>query len=129
MRSSPTVLSLALALGARAASLLHSVPEDLYAFPKYRVTFLNGLPVLNDTAEHWLQHGLRGGELEFLEQPWADPAQPDAGAPREIGYPDREHAVEVGGSVRPRSRSGGSRSISSRCPQRQARARRTRWSS
>ena len=53
------------------ARLHHSlVPEDPYAFPKYRVTFLNGLPVLNQTAQSWLQNGLRGGELEFLDQPW-----------------------------------------------------------
>ena len=46
------------------------VPEDPYAFPKYRVTFLNGLPILNETAQRWLHNGLRGGELEFLDQPW-----------------------------------------------------------
>jgi protein OS-9 len=55
-----------------AARLLHSLPEDTYAFPKYRVSFLNGLPVLRETAERWLQDGLRGGELEFLNQPWSD---------------------------------------------------------
>lgn len=47
-----------------------ALAEDLHAFPKYRVTFLNGLPVLNDTAQRWLSQGLRGGELEFLDQPW-----------------------------------------------------------
>lgn len=51
------------------------VPEDPYAFPKYRVTYLNGLPVLNDTAQRWLEHGLRGGELEFLDQPWEEDAR------------------------------------------------------
>lgn len=56
------------------------VPEDPYAFPKYRVVYLNGLPVLNETAQRWLQTGLRGGEAEFLEQhveagsPWSNPA-------------------------------------------------------
>ncbi|KAI0362243.1 hypothetical protein OH77DRAFT_1416463 [Trametes cingulata] len=56
-----------------AARLHHSrVPEDPYAFPKYRVTFLHGLPVLNDTAERWLREGLRGGEPEFLDQPWQE---------------------------------------------------------
>ncbi|KAL5529227.1 hypothetical protein ACEPAG_5211 [Sanghuangporus baumii] len=49
-----------------------SLAEDFYAFPKYRVTFLNGLPILNETAERWLQVGLRGGEQEFLDQPWDD---------------------------------------------------------
>ncbi|KAJ3493993.1 hypothetical protein NLJ89_g10902 [Agrocybe chaxingu] len=57
---------------ATAARLLHSLPEDTYAFPKFRVAFLNGLPVLNETAERWLKEGLRGGELEFLDQPWKD---------------------------------------------------------
>jgi len=55
-----------------SARLLHSLPEDIHAFPKYTVQFLNGLPVLNETAGRWLKHGLRGGELEFLDQPWED---------------------------------------------------------
>ncbi|KAH9951918.1 hypothetical protein B0H21DRAFT_714848 [Amylocystis lapponica] len=64
-------LSICLLVSAR---LHHSlVPDDPYAFPKYRVTFLNGLPVLNETAERWLRDGLHGGELEFLDQPWKDP--------------------------------------------------------
>ncbi|KAI0094013.1 hypothetical protein BDY19DRAFT_291995 [Irpex rosettiformis] len=58
-----------------AARLHHLVPEDPYAFPKYRVAFLNGLPLLNDTAQRWLQSGLEGGELEFLDQPWREDAQ------------------------------------------------------
>lgn len=63
-------LSLAWPISAR---LHHSrVPEDPYAFPKYRVSFLNGLPVLNETAQTWLKDGLSGGELEFLEQPWRE---------------------------------------------------------
>ena len=61
-------LSLSLLVSARVH---HSrVPEDPYAFPKYRVSFLNGLPLLNDTAQRWLQDGLRGGENEFLDRPW-----------------------------------------------------------
>lgn len=58
------------------ASLLHSLADDLYAFPKYRVTFLNGLPLLNETAERWLREGLRGGEPEFLDHPtlWREPS-------------------------------------------------------
>lgn len=60
-----------------AARLHHSlVPEDPYVFPKYRVTFLNGLPVLNETADRWLRDGLQGGELEFLDQPWRDSTTP-----------------------------------------------------
>ncbi|KAA1474921.1 hypothetical protein DENSPDRAFT_841598 [Dentipellis sp. KUC8613] len=55
-----------------SARILHSLPEDPFAFPKYRVTFLNGLPVSNETAEKWLRDGLQGGEREFLEQPWND---------------------------------------------------------
>lgn len=58
-----------------AARLHHLVPDDPYAFPKYRVTFLNGLPLLNDTAQQWLQSGLEGGELEFLDQPWREDSQ------------------------------------------------------
>ncbi|KAI0256759.1 hypothetical protein BJV78DRAFT_1150698 [Lactifluus subvellereus] len=58
------------------ARLFHSLPDDLYAFPKYRVTFLNGLPLLNETAERWLREGLRGGEAEFLDHPtpWEEPS-------------------------------------------------------
>ncbi|KAH9901051.1 glucosidase II beta subunit-like protein-domain-containing protein [Cubamyces lactineus] len=63
-------LSLALLVSAR---IHHSrVPEDPYAFPKYRVSFLHGLPVLNQTAERWLRDGLRGGEAEFLDHPWQE---------------------------------------------------------
>ena len=54
----------------------HLLAEDLYAFPKYRVVYLNALPVLNETAEIWLRDGLRGGELEFLEQPWQEGPPP-----------------------------------------------------
>ena len=52
------------------------IPEDPHAFPKYDVTFLNGLPVLNETAERWLHHGLHGGLLEFLEEPWVSGNSP-----------------------------------------------------
>jgi protein OS-9 len=55
-----------------AARALHSLPEDPAAFPKFRVSYLNGLPILNSTAEIWLAEGLRGGEAEFLEQPWEE---------------------------------------------------------
>lgn len=45
-------------------------PEDIYAWPKYNVSFLNGLPLLNHTAQRWLLDGLRGGEKEFLGLEW-----------------------------------------------------------
>ncbi|TFK54975.1 hypothetical protein OE88DRAFT_1694150 [Heliocybe sulcata] len=66
----PTLVTVLLAVPVVLARSPHYIPEDPYAFPKYRVTFLNGLPVSNQTAQAWLQDGLRGGELEFLEQPW-----------------------------------------------------------
>ena len=67
---------------------LHSLPEDPYAFPKYRVAFLNAHPVLNHTAEHWLAYGLRGGESEFLEQ-WASSDDSTASPqPKEIDPPN-----------------------------------------
>ncbi|KAL1944553.1 hypothetical protein VTO73DRAFT_2983 [Trametes versicolor] len=70
---SAPLVPLALVLALVAARVHHSrVPEDPYAFPKYRVSFLHGLPVLNDTAERWLRDGLRGGEPEFLDQPWQE---------------------------------------------------------
>ena len=46
------------------------LPEDSFAFPKYTVTYLNSLPLLKHTADRWLHDGLRGGEPEFLHQPW-----------------------------------------------------------
>src|SRR5258708_21288455 len=42
------------------------IPEDLYAFPKFRVSFLNAFPLLNDTAHRWLTEGIPGGKDEFL---------------------------------------------------------------
>lgn len=68
-RSTLTALTVS-ALPLAFARLLYSGPEDLYAFPKYRVTFLNDLPVLNETAQRWIQHGLHGGEQEFLGESW-----------------------------------------------------------
>lgn len=50
---------------------IHSLPEDTHAFPKFSVSFLNGHPLLNETAERWLTQGLRGGQQEFLDQPWS----------------------------------------------------------
>ncbi|KAJ7470676.1 hypothetical protein FB451DRAFT_1176626 [Mycena latifolia] len=63
---------LLLALPVAAARILHSLPDDPFAFPKYRVDFLAHLPLQNDTAQRWLAQGLRGGVREFLEQPWDD---------------------------------------------------------
>ena len=77
-------------VAAASARLLHSVPEDPYAFPKFRVAFLNGLPVLNATAQRWLADGLPGGELEFLDQPWKD-------------YTTSSHRKEIGTGDEPAS--------------------------
>lgn len=68
-----------------SARLLYSGPEDLYAFPKYRVTFLNDFPVLNETAQRWIQDGLRGGEQEFLGESWDPPAWYSPAGVKEIG--------------------------------------------
>ncbi|KAJ3822923.1 hypothetical protein F5880DRAFT_1570760 [Lentinula raphanica] len=69
---SKTLIVLALVSSALEAvtARLHSLPEDPHAFPKYKVTFLNNLPILNETAQKWLSQGIPGGELEFLNQPW-----------------------------------------------------------
>ncbi|KAJ3984450.1 hypothetical protein F5890DRAFT_1516691 [Lentinula detonsa] len=69
---SKTLLVLALASSALVlvAARLHSLPEDPHAFPKFKVMFLNNLPILNETAQKWLHQGIPGGELEFLNQPW-----------------------------------------------------------
>lgn len=86
---------LPLSLAALVSARIHHsrVPEDPYAFPKYRVSFLNGLPVLNETAERWLHDGLHGGELEFLDQPWRE-SHWDANPLRRIeGTDDRQDAV------------------------------------
>jgi hypothetical protein len=87
------LLALSWAGLASAAKFLHSVPEDPFAFPKYRVSFLNGLPVLNETAERWLQHGLKGGEHEFLDQPWDEPLRDQPPTRREIGNGDDDENV------------------------------------
>ena len=82
---------LAASLIAASARLLHSLPEDPFAFPKFRVAFLNSLPVLNETAERWLKEGLPGGELEFLDKPWRDIDLPSSAQPKEIGPGDPHH--------------------------------------
>lgn len=81
-----------------ASKLLHSVPEDPFAFPKYRVSFVNSLPILNETAQRWLREGLKGGEAEFLEQPWGDDRWDKPSSNRkEIGDGGEE---EVGNAVK-----------------------------
>lgn len=90
-----SLLTLTLLLHTSCARLLHSLPEDTYAFPKFRVAFLNGLPLLNETAERWLKEGLRGGELEFLGQPSTDDTSPTPGHWKEIGSGDSTLPSEV----------------------------------
>ncbi|KAJ7685098.1 hypothetical protein DFH06DRAFT_1157432 [Mycena polygramma] len=70
--------SLLLLLPVAAARVLHALPDDPDAFPKYRVDFLNHLPLANHTAQRWRAHGLRGGVREFLDQPWDDSWHPPA---------------------------------------------------
>ncbi|TFK42671.1 hypothetical protein BDQ12DRAFT_676603 [Crucibulum laeve] len=81
---SPCALALFFALHS-ASARLHSLPEDTYAFPKFSVAFMNGQPVISETAERWLKGGLRGGELEFLDQPWKDENEHPASQRKEIG--------------------------------------------
>lgn len=100
----PTAI-LPLSLWTLVNARIHNslVPEDPFAFPKYRVTFLNGLPLLNETAQRWLENGLRGGELEFLDQPWQEdeqwrtpPVKSIDGGSREEGHAQQAVAAEVG---------------------------------
>lgn len=65
------LVSLAVACALlQSARAYNSLPDDVYAYPKYSIGFLNGLPLPNVTAQYWLAHGLKGGEKEFLEQAW-----------------------------------------------------------
>lgn len=59
-------------LPAALPRYIHSLPEDPYAFPKFKVAFLNNLPISNETAQRWLDDGLKGGQRQFLEQPWKE---------------------------------------------------------
>lgn len=72
MRPAPLLVVAAVlgdAVWAHAADLYFpSIPEDPYAFPKYRVSFLNGFALPNSTAQRWLADGLAGGEQEFLSK-------------------------------------------------------------
>jgi protein OS-9 len=67
-----------LLLPLAAARFLHALPDDPESFPKYRVDFLNDLPLANETAQRWLANGIRGGVREFLDQPWDDSWHPPA---------------------------------------------------
>ncbi|KAG1756545.1 uncharacterized protein EDB91DRAFT_1093253 [Suillus paluster] len=82
-------------LSLTQARLLYSGPEDLYAFPKHRVTFLNNLPVHNETAERWLTEGLRGGESEFLNDLWDEPAWYSKLPYKEIGSSELEKSNDA----------------------------------
>jgi protein OS-9 len=73
------VLGLCSARTASARIHASLIPEDPHAFPKYDVTFLNAFPVLNETADRWLRDGLKGGLLEFLEEPWVSTEPPFRG--------------------------------------------------
>ncbi|KXN85466.1 hypothetical protein AN958_11270 [Leucoagaricus sp. SymC.cos] len=103
MRTLASHLALVLSIHAAAARLLHSLPEDTYAFPKFRVAFLNSLPVLNETAERWLKDGLPGGELEFLEQPRKFPTHSASSDPKgiESGHSQLDEAEIVDDSTMP----------------------------
>lgn len=76
------------------ASRILNSPEDPFAFPKYRVDFLNHLPLANHTAQHWLANGLRGGVREFLDQPWDNfwhpPALGDGDGQASFGVADED---------------------------------------
>jgi protein OS-9 len=60
---------------------------------------LNSLPILNETAQRWLQDGLKGGQAEFLEQPWGDDDWDQPTPRKEIG----NGGEEVGNTVPTRS--------------------------
>ncbi|TRM61907.1 hypothetical protein BD626DRAFT_500888 [Schizophyllum amplum] len=106
---SRTCLLLCASLNLAAARLLHSLPEDPHAFPKFRVSFMNGQSIGKETAERWLREGLRGGELEFTEQSWQEDSGSwheriprkeiggtDAGqAPSELHRPENNHTLEL----------------------------------
>lgn len=92
---SKSVLVLPIVFQVAAARLLHSLPEDTYAFPKFKVAFLNHLPLLNETAERWLKEGLQGGELEFMDQPWSQDGVHFPPSRKEIGSTDSTAPVRA----------------------------------
>lgn len=86
----PRTIAFTLFLTLSSAKLLYSGPEDLYAFPKHRVTFLNNLPVRHEIAQQWLNEGLRGGESEFLDDRWDESAWFYNALYKEIGSSELE---------------------------------------
>ncbi|KAJ1310433.1 hypothetical protein OPQ81_007166 [Rhizoctonia solani] len=84
MTLSRPLVALAVAWSFGQTKAYSSLPEDLYAYPKYSIGFLNGLPLPNVTAQHWLAHGLKGGEKRISRAtlgpklPW-DKSAPDYG--------------------------------------------------
>ncbi|KAH7914997.1 hypothetical protein BJ138DRAFT_1098249 [Hygrophoropsis aurantiaca] len=88
-----SVLLLCFIYSGAHGRLLYTGPEDLYAFPKHRVTFLNNLPVQNETAERWLHEGLRGGEQEFLDQPWQETSWYSHAMRKEIGSSESQESL------------------------------------
>ncbi|KAG6335197.1 hypothetical protein ID866_3891 [Astraeus odoratus] len=89
-----------LALCSAQARLLYSGPEDLYAFPKSRVTFLNNFPVSNQTAQRWLTEGLKGGEREFMGDSWEGPPWYPQPSVKEISGSSDVGSLQPGTSVR-----------------------------
>ncbi|KAF8654186.1 hypothetical protein AX16_003715 [Volvariella volvacea WC 439] len=87
-------LLLLVASTAATARFLHSLPEDTYAFPKFRVNFLNESPLLNQTAERWLAEGLQGGQSEFLGT-WSDNTWPGHSSLKEIGSGSNESGTSA----------------------------------
>ncbi|KAJ7273628.1 hypothetical protein B0H12DRAFT_1090273 [Mycena haematopus] len=67
-----------LLLPVAAARILHALPDDPAAIPKYTVDFLDHLPLASHVAHRWLAQGLRGGIPEFLDQPWDGSWHPPA---------------------------------------------------
>lgn len=77
-----------------------SIPEDPYAFPKYRLSFLNGFSLPNATAQRWLTEGLKGGEAEFLGKEYTSADRVNALSPKAIepGHPVATSNLPVGGT-------------------------------
>lgn len=61
-----------------------SIPEDLFAFPKFRVVFLNKQLIANETAQKWLSEGLPGGEDQFMDRDWQNIQRSARSEPRTI---------------------------------------------
>ena len=111
MRPRFSILSLIAPLIVRAHSAdlyFPSIPEDPYAFPKYRVSFLNGFSLPNTTAHRWLTEGLRGGEAEFLgrrttpldrENPLSSKAIEQVAASMAVGSTDSVRGEDIGPPV------------------------------